>query len=440
MSTPWRVMAVMVFAGCPLPPVCDAGLDAGVDAGSPAERHCAAYAEALCARLAACGTAEPGQRVACEARAFTACDGTIGPASRAGATRIEPGATETCVAAIANVPCLFVEFGASSSCLYAPGLRGPAAAAGTRCEASECVEGVCGPPITARCGVCSPATPIGERCGTCDPRVAFCSATGVCEAYLLDGVACVRADHCLSRVCNPAQRCGASARGEPCRSELECAPADFCGNLVPNQVPGTCQPRTDAGAVCLYQRFDSAGGCARGTWCLDGRCVTPAAGTLAEGAECSSHLQCAVGAACDGLFGAFEYGRCSTPRLGGPCVAEAQFCPADGRCIDAPDGGSCRPLRGLDEPCTLEDTRWDDCRVGLACSSAGDGGARCEALRPNGRRCLRDNQCLSLRCADSVCAAPGAEGAACISPAHCASRACVFTGGAASGQCQSACF
>ncbi|MDP1822578.1 MAG: hypothetical protein Q8L48_05030 [Archangium sp.] len=439
MSPAWRVVVVvlMLFAACPPPP----GSDAGVDAGSPAERHCASYAEALCARLAACGTAEPGQRVACEARAFTLCDGTIGPASRAGATRVEVGATETCLAAIANAPCLFVDSSAWSSCLYGPGTRAPAGTPGTRCEnADSCLEGVCGPPVSGRCGVCSPATAIGERCGTCDPQVAFCSLSGVCTAYLPDGVACVRADHCQSRVCTLAQRCGTSAQGEPCRSEFECAPSDFCSNLVLNQVPGQCQPRTDAGTACQYQLWDSAGGCARGTWCLDGRCVAPAAGSLADGAECSSHLQCAEGAACDGLFGVFSYGRCSTPQLGGPCVAEAQFCPPNGRCIDAPDGGSCRPLRGLDEPCTLEDTRWDDCKVGLACGSAGDGGARCEALRSNGRRCVRDDQCLSLRCADTVCAAPGAEGASCLSPAHCASRACVFTGGASSGQCESTCF
>ncbi len=356
----------VVLAACPPVPVSDAG----VDAGSAADRHCTKYSEASCTRLAACGTAEPSQSASCEERAFDGCHATIAPRSRAGATLIEPGATEACLTAIANAPCIFVESIARSNCVFAPGTRVPAGVPGSPCETWEsCLEGICAPPSSgpSRCGVCSAAARVGERCGACDPRVAFCSGASTCDAYFLDGAACVRLEQCQSRICNLRQRCGPAQRGERCRSEFECSRDDFCFALVPNQVPGSCQPRVELGAPCPNAPWDATGGCAQGSWCLDGSCVAPDAGSLADGAQCSNHVQCVEGAVCEGLA-AFQFGRCATPRLNGPCVAG--FCPAEGRCINVSSGASCRPLKGLDEPCTLEDPRWDDCRVGLAAGTA----------------------------------------------------------------------
>ena len=429
------VVAWLVFTACPPMSSTDAGIDAGRDAGSDDERHCRSYAETSCARSIACGNAEPSERANCEALALKVCDSAIGAPSRAGVTRVSPQATASCVEQLTNAPCLFVEGIGSSACLYAPDAHLAAGVIGSPCEGESCLEGTCGPSGTSSCGSCTATAAIGAPCGLCDSRVAFCSNTNVCEAYRDDGANCMRGDQCRAKVCNLSGHCGVVPRGDACRLELECGEQDFCLGLVINQVPGRCQPRTAAGASCSRQEWDSAGGCALGSWCLDNRCVSPAAGSLSEGAECSSHLQCGPSAVCAGLFGVFSKGRCTSPMVGGPCIDDQQFCPPGARCIDTPAGASCRPLRGLSEACTTEDSRWDDCRVGLACGA----GQRCEALRSDGRVCSRDAQCLSLHCVNAMCAPPGAPGDRCSVANQCASNRCVFRGNAA-GECEASCF
>lgn len=436
-----RALAAILLSACPLSVGPDAGVDGGADAGLSAQGYCVAFAEASCARLIACGIAESAQRATCETLAVSRCEGAVGRSVQAGATRLADGALANCQAAAASAPCLLAELNIARACLYGPETRLPAGALGARCERWEtCLEGTCDA-RGAACGVCTATSAIGAPCGSCDPREAFCNPTGTCERYRMDGAPCMQAQQCLSRICSPLGQCGSGQRGDSCRFEGDCPASDFClGVDFEPTTAGVCQPRTVAGAACQFQRWDSAGGCALGTWCLDGRCISPDAGAVAEGGTCSAPWHCSEGAGCLGLYGPYEYGHCFTPQVGGGCSQAAELCPAGARCILRADGGVCLALRGLDEPCTLEDSRWDDCRVGLACGSAADGGQQCRPLRTHGGRCLRDDQCLSLHCVSGTCRAPGETGATCVTPAHCASLTCVFSSSSASGNCGAACF
>lgn len=220
--------------------------------------------------------------------------------------------------------------------------------------------------------------------------------------------------------------------GGGCRSESECSQEDFCLDLIPNQVTGSCRPRMELGAACSTAPWDSRGGCAQGSWCLDGSCAVPAIGSLAVGAECSNQVQCVEGAVCERLR-PFQFGRCASPRVNGPCLEG--FCPADSRCMSVSGSASCLPLGGLHDPCTVADRRWDNCKIGLACEDVGEGVLRCEVLRANGRACLRDEQCLSGGCLEGLCAALGGLDASCRADAHCLSNAC-----SPEGRCLASCF
>ncbi len=434
-------VAAIFLSGCPPTIGRDAGLNGLSDGGMSGHGYCVGYAAAACARLLACGIAESGQVASCETLAMTRCNGAVTRSVEAGATRLADDALAKCQAAAAAAPCLLAEANIDRACLYGPGTRLPAGALGGKCEGWEtCVEGTCDTSDSI-CGVCTASAAVDAPCGSCDPREAFCSPTGACERFRMDGAPCMRGDQCLSHTCSPLGRCGPVQRGDSCRFEGDCPASDFCSgvDLEPTN-PGVCQPRTATGAACQHQRWDSAGGCELGTWCLDGRCVNPMAGTVNEGGTCSAPWQCGEGAGCLGLYAPFEYGHCITPQLNQACSQAAELCPGGARCILRADGGICLPLRGLGEPCTREDSRWDDCRVGLACSNSADGGRACAPLRAIGGRCTEDDQCLTRHCLSGTCRSPGEPGAPCITPQHCASLTCVFSTSVTNGNCATACF
>jgi len=418
------LLVAMACAACPPPAVSDAGTDASVvDAGDDVDAYCSGYAHALCARQVACGSAEATQVAACELQLAGSCERTLGGPARAGSIRLQAGALDVCSRAIDSWPCLSLSQSVHD-CTWGDGIFAPAGQPGTPCSWETCVDGVCDF-ASWSCGACAAPTPLGQPCGRCDPKAAFCNTSNVCEAKHADGAACTWRDQCLSGVCNPLGQCGPGPKSAPCRGEVECTPSMFCQglSLEPN-IAGSCWPRVDAGAPCTFQQWDSTGGCERGTACLDGYCTGPDAGSLPEGAECTWPLQCAGDATCTGLSGPGTLGHCAATRIGAACLGEMQYCPAGARCIDGPDGGVCAQLRGPGEPCTLQDSRWDDCRAGLACVGGEDGGLVCGPLLNDGASCDFNWQCLSLRCASLRCRAPGAAGEACTQGSDCASGAC----------------
>jgi PKD repeat protein len=345
--------------------------------------------------------------------------------------------------------------GVCESCSNASGTCTPIAAGtdpANECAGAGTCGGTCDgasgcgfPSSSTSCGAttCSNATLSGF---VCDGGGMCISSMGNCGAYQCDatGTAC-RTSCTLDTECAGGATCelgrcvGANPNGTPCSSDSQCGSGfcsdGFCCNArcgetcrscaVPNQ-EGSCilSPNgTDPGGDCAGDQLACDGACNGNGACIEatGACGTAAClgdsliapacssgacstaptscfpytcngSTLACRTTCTSNLDCAEGARCNG-------GRCvGYVPIGGACSSDVDCASgvcADGLCCDGPCGGSCEAcdLAGYEGRCTFVPPGTDpdnECPGAVPCGGNCDGGGACTTV-PQGVTCGQES-------------------------------------------------
>jgi hypothetical protein len=219
---------------------------------------------------------------------------------------------------------------------------------------------------------------------------AFPQLCGICQRLVPLGGACAgEIDRCADGECTEGtcQLVG-WRQGESCATYSTdfCQKTCFCKPLGPEDVDGTCTPRSAPGAACSDDQP-----CVEGAACKAGVCVL----LLPDGAPCANHAACQSNACSAGTCSALGLG-VGAPCAGGTCtplltcsggdppVCEGtQFHPDGAACSPSlgpcgpglycdqgacnlapcPTPGTCKPLPGPGEPCGHE----LDCAAGTAC-------------------------------------------------------------------------
>jgi hypothetical protein len=157
-------------------------------------------------------------------------------------------------------------------------------------------------------------------------------------------------------------------------------------------------------------------------------CIAAFEGTLTEGEECSTHVECAAGLACRHDRGVFTC-RPKAERNGACSATEG--CQDGLRCVGESGQQTCQnPMGEEGAACSVV----YDCRAGLVCSPTSN-----ECFEPSsiGEVCETSDDCTpNLRCGvGNTCEgeAPKADGGACTVDAACASAWC------REGQCTAFC-
>lgn len=243
---------------------------------------------------------------------------------------------------------------------------------------------------------------------------------------------------------------GSLEAGADCTLDVECGAGLQC--VVGASCPGTCGPRVPLGGACTRENR-----CEAGLACLtdaqeQGTCIV----LSRPGESCSSPRSCPTFYTCLDLDSSDpeSTGTCEprdqlfSAKLDEPCAfggAPGRLCEPGLVCSYGDEAGSltgvCRELVGSGEGCTLalpepcpdgEYCRISDLKatplagvcskrpeLGDACANPGgfpvacpinaycsEQTGVCEACKPLGETCAKDDNCLSLTCANQKCAAP----------------------------------
>lgn len=432
-------LAVIGLCGCPSPSGSDGGSAGGSAVGggsaggvaaaggsasaggsvsplvTPAA-FCSAYTAARCEAEVRCGTLATAQRASCLATRAFQCGVELTKLD-AGAWRFDDAAAKGCIDALA----LQADAGVCSSSTFCDPWR-PAGGVGAPCSYLECVDGTACQPNTLGCRTCQPLKRLGEACdafnscgfGTFCPFVDP-SDGGVrrCQPRLPEGAECGTLFECLDGgVCVPpfdggVSRCSLPRVGAACGNSVQCAPDQFCKDVVNDfqgqaVTAGSCQPRLALGQPCTNQQEDD--GCFEGS-CLQGQCQR-ARFTQAVGAECDDNENCVAGAFCADRANAFPDGGTRVRR------------------------GTCRSRVGVDGGCFESIFDSESCQPGLTCLDT-----FCRPLAREGEGC--PPSCQSELVCSTRCIARGQRGSACdVTTSGCAiGLGCVRAPGAMTGVC-----
>lgn len=270
---------------------------------------CAAYAQALCARVDACSPYNIpnfyGTVAYCEAETRRSCERSFAlPGNTQTLERLD-----TCTASLPTAVCLRAFGGVigAAECADPPGTLG----SGSSCmEDSECASDRCDLDLHSHCYSCvagpKKTAPLGADCDPvdgpdCDEGICYlgqcitlsrlneaCDSAGLCEGYL----------PCRNGVCSAPQ-----GEGAACTSDADClygykctqdkctatppdtaSVGDGCGlgimhlcNLFTQYCSatqggtGTCQLKRQLGEGCGYDAYGDDS-CASGLACIDGAC------------------------------------------------------------------------------------------------------------------------------------------------------------------------
>jgi hypothetical protein len=251
----------------------------------------------------------------------------------------------------------------------------------------------------------------GESAGRCQQagRAWFASRGG-----LLPSLVALSTDGGVdSTVCNEVAR-GLQPEGQPCRSDLECAPVDggtACVHRLAQDCEGVCQRLGRAGDECETR---GEPGCVDGLSCItpgDGRrgvCVPPApAGQpcVVDGGE----LGCVEGSAC-------VEGHC-IQRLGvGSGCTNGDECQDGLACTGTP--AQCTAPGAEGEVCQRGDTYRRPCLNCLVCLQDADAGdvGRCGRFARVGEDCAARPCIFGLTCMGSTCRPLARRGETCGLP------------------------
>jgi len=316
-------------------------------------------------------------------------------------------ATDSCTAD--GIPC-----GEALACLTTavcgpPGGLDAACTKNAQCEATLTCDTSAG-----TCAAAADVPPLGGACVTTSECITPCvvcrpdgsDAGPSCQLRADDGEPCTASDHCRADLfCDTAAGscAGYAVVTEACGASERCGSGLLCTTGLPPSLPDAGPPDAgpvpDGGFVSECKELPGIGeGCQRfGVWrCGEGACVGSVclAGLVDE--ACIANSDCA-----DSLC---VQGTCTiAPRDGAPCTADGRcdtglLC-TDGRCLPPPSAGDpCAPGNVCDEV--------------SFCETPPDAGPVCEAERPAGDVCTRDEQCRAGRCLDSgTCSA---EPASCL--------------------------
>jgi hypothetical protein len=299
----------------------DAGRDLGVrpsdaSAGGSPDRptdveDCTPFAEALCARLAACSQqwlvwvygdlagCQERQRLACRIEAVLPGTGLAGAGLAA------------CRAAIPAASCDELLSGTIPAC-QREGALPDGAACGSH---TQCQTGFCRMPETSFCGKCAPRAAEGAACDTsascqfplrcseagrcvkgaaegelcnestpCRPGTLFCSQDNTCKRPSAEGKACNRIGNSIAQPCETGLSCRPAERGT-CRAIRFVGAGEACG-VIANAAPvlcrasgscvqNSCRPAGKDGEACTISPLGDSGGCLAPALCLEGRCKLP---------------------------------------------------------------------------------------------------------------------------------------------------------------------
>ncbi len=301
---------------------------------------------------------------------------------------------------------------------------------------------------------CQLRADVGQNCaGNASCRTGlFCNGQARCETQKAVGAPCVDiTGECLAppetlvqcdEVLRTCQTRTIRSSGESCTNDLLVCRGGLCDGVRSNDdgglgVVGLCRAYR-SGDECLYpEQCDWPLECLNpdgGAFDLSGQCGPQ---KVDAGRPCGEDVSiCGTNHLCAG-------GRCHPAhQLSETCETDFDLCGSGLKCLPSlSDAGTvCRPRGDLNEPCVPGGQ--SECRLGLSCSAAADGGvARCVPAGLLGQPCSEEF-CFEGACAPSTdggtlstCAAVG-PGVLCSAPQQCESGRCNFI----TGECIAACF
>ena len=222
---------------------------------------------------------------------------------------------------------------------------GVACGAGSECQSTFCVEGVCcdglcdgvcqsclgslkGSGSSGTCGSIAKGTDPKDKCA---PGTTACGAPGTCDGQ---GACQASAD--------PGTTCSASSCAGTSRTVSLC---DNSGACVPSSTP--CDPYACQGGQCLSSCTTDTE-CNPGSRCSGGTCTpkTPTGSACATAAECEKGF-CEDGVCCDSACGTLQCAACNLPGHAGKCtpvsgdpVTGHPPCSGTGACKGTCSGGT----------------------------------------------------------------------------------------------------
>jgi len=149
------------------------------------------------------------------------------------------------------------------------GALGDACETDSACESGFCSGVCCDRPCGGACETCGALEPAGGSAGTCRPITGWsskCPGGDECNEYVCDGV---QTDACVRRSVN--KHCGTSAH---CDGDVV-VPGGSCsadGRCEVSASRKDCSPYACIDALC-FTRCSADDACAKGSRCVDGKCV-----------------------------------------------------------------------------------------------------------------------------------------------------------------------
>lgn len=375
-----------------------------------------ALRQALCSRLARCGSIGKSELFDCQSEAQARPSVYPTPYSydkavRENRMKFDLTAARSCIKLVRDLGCTSEEFDQllATDCDFERIFEGNVALQ-MSCENSfECIVGYCkGPngPVNAGCsGTCQNYIITNS---TCSPEFMECHPRNYCD---------INTHKCTPR----------NISGQSCRGNLACSTGLLCKGYVPTtsgqpEQPGTCLPPGQVGEVCsiLYNgSFD----CVPGLFCDRSQAPRRCARRKPQDAACRATYECQDGLACAGARrqsnNLVELGHC-VPFLdsyedcsgsdfsyflgGGPTGASSSACPADMHC--SPTTPSCGPLGTGWGYCVADaDNSFPEAREFFSCSYdyyCDFKTNRCLPKHPLGTACNQADSPDNV-CAYSVC-------------------------------------
>jgi hypothetical protein len=256
-------------------------------------------------------------------------------------------------------------------------------------------------------------------------RLAAMAATLV---WLAPG--CVRLSEPDSFIC---ERDGDCASDEKC-SAFRCVAKDHCIYDGDCGVRQRCELQRCVAAECTYdtQESDCNGAACRGGLCsvkcyFEGDCVAgyrceggacQKREPSANGASCSSSIDCVSGSCCSRPSGDVCADSCNTLGLAGDACQTSADC-ASSYCCPGTSGSKCSSVVCPQSGCTSS----LDCELGKVCVSQ-----KCQTptqAKATGEACVEPAECKSLACVAGKCRGTGTAGKACSLDIDCeAGRSC----------------
>lgn len=314
--------------------------------------------------------------------------------------------------------------------------NGSACTAGSQCNSTYCVDGVCCDKACAgTCEACTATKKGSGTNGTCgfiandtnpdnECVNGKCGGSGTCKSY--NGITCSTTAQCLSNYCVDGVCCGAACTGacQACSGAKKGSGFDGqCGNIGSGSDPDNeCFGACNGSGVCLLAANGDA--CSAGAQCTSGFCVDGVCCDSACSGLCQACTMAKKGSGSDGTCGVVAVGSDPDAECGsGGCdgvsgcfgASDGSSCTSDVQCLSGhcADGICCNTActetcMACNEPgsigvCSNVPLGQPDSNAATPCSGTCDGDGVCKSA--NGAACTSGSQCLSRICDNGTCAA-----------------------------------